>query len=85
MPDTVVQRSPNGLYAYVATADNIAEYRPLTVGLIADNQAVIEDGLKPGERVIVAGHYRVQNGTRLNIIEGANTTPGQSQQVLQSE
>ena len=68
VPDGVVQRGPAGMYAYVVTAANTAELRPLKVGEIADNRSVIEAGLKPGERVVVSGHYKVQPGGKLSIL-----------------
>jgi multidrug efflux system membrane fusion protein len=67
VPDAAVQRGPNGLFAYVVTADNKAELRNLKVGPIADGQALIESGLKPGERIITSGHYRVQPGGSVDV------------------
>ena len=70
VPDSAVQRGPNGLFAYVATSDGKAELRDLKVGRIADGQALVEQGLAPGERIITAGHYRVQPGGAVEIVEG---------------
>ena len=81
VPDTAVQRGPNGLFAYVVTADNTAELRNLNVGPIADDQALIESGLEPGERIITSGHYRVQPGGPVEVLadgggqDAAKTTP----------
>jgi multidrug efflux system membrane fusion protein len=68
VPDSAVQRGPNGLFAYVVTSDNRAEMRELQVGRIADGHAVVEQGLTPGERVITSGHYRVQPGGLVEIL-----------------
>jgi multidrug efflux system membrane fusion protein len=35
----------------------------LKVGRSVDGRTVIEDGLSPGQQVIVAGQYKVQPGT----------------------
>jgi multidrug efflux system membrane fusion protein len=70
VPDLAVQRGPNGLFAYVVTAASTAELRDLKVAQIEDGQALVEQGLSPGERVVTAGHYRLQPGTRLQIIDG---------------
>jgi membrane fusion protein, multidrug efflux system len=69
VPDNAVQRGPGGLFAYVVTRDGKAELRDLKVARIADGQAV-EHGLTPGERIITAGHYRVQPGGAVEIVEG---------------
>jgi multidrug efflux system membrane fusion protein len=70
VPDNAVQRGPNGLFAYVVTGDGKAEMRDLKVARIADGQALVEDGLAPGERIVTSGHYRVQPGAAVEIIEG---------------
>ncbi len=63
VPDDAVQRGASGLYAYAVTADNKAEQRKLVVGKSIDGKSVIENGLAPGDRVIVSGQYKVQNGS----------------------
>jgi multidrug efflux system membrane fusion protein len=74
IPDTAVQRGPKGLYAYVVTREGKAELRFLKVGRIADGQAHVEEGLAAGERIITAGHYRVQPGGLVEIM-GASSRP----------
>jgi membrane fusion protein, multidrug efflux system len=63
VPDDAVQHGSDGLYAYAVNDDNKAEMRKLTVGQSIDRRTVIEKGLSVGERVIVAGQYRVQPGS----------------------
>jgi multidrug efflux system membrane fusion protein len=63
VPDDAVQRGNEGLYAFVVNADNKAELRKLKVSRSIDGRSVVEQGLSPGERVIVAGQYKVQPGT----------------------
>jgi membrane fusion protein, multidrug efflux system len=67
--DSAVQRGPNGLYAYVVTPASKAELRDLKVGQIEGALALIEQGLSPGERIITAGHYRVQPGAPVQVLE----------------
>ncbi|MDB5580582.1 MAG: efflux transporter periplasmic adaptor subunit [Bradyrhizobium sp.] len=62
VPNEAIQHGPNGLYAYVVGADNKAELRDIQVGDEGATQTVILQGLKAGERVIVAGQYRVTKG-----------------------
>lgn len=71
VPDTAVQRGPSGLYAYVVTGDGRAELRNLKVARIADGQALVEQGLAPGDRIVTAGHYRVQPGGRVEVVDGS--------------
>jgi multidrug efflux system membrane fusion protein len=74
VPASVVQRGPNGTYAYVVTPVQTAEMRPLTVERIEDGTAIIASGLHSGEKVITEGHYRVQPGGKLKIPD-ASTGP----------
>jgi multidrug efflux system membrane fusion protein len=62
-PDDAVKHGTDGLYAYAVNQDNKAELRNIKVGPSIDGQTVIEDGLTPGDHVIVAGQYRVQPGS----------------------
>jgi membrane fusion protein, multidrug efflux system len=62
VPDTAVQRGPNGLFAYVVMKDNTAQMRPLNVARIEDGNALVVAGLSPGEQIVTSGHYRVQPG-----------------------
>jgi multidrug efflux system membrane fusion protein len=70
VPDSAVQRGPNGLFAYVVSADGKAQLRDLKVGRIEDAQALVEQGLAAGERIVTSGHYRVQPGASVEIIDG---------------
>jgi membrane fusion protein, multidrug efflux system len=70
VPDSAVQRGPNGLFAYVVSADSKAQLRNLKVGRIEDGQALVEDGLAAGERIVTSGHYRVQAGAAVEIVDG---------------
>jgi multidrug efflux system membrane fusion protein len=70
VPDSAVQRGPDGLFAFVVTDDGKAEMRDLEVARIADGQALVDKGLAPGDRIVTAGHYRVQPGAPVEVIEG---------------
>jgi multidrug efflux system membrane fusion protein len=70
VPASVVQRGPNGTYAYVINADKTAEMRPVKVGQIDGGQALIDSGLQEGEQVVVDGQYKLQPGAPVQI-----TTP----------
>jgi multidrug efflux system membrane fusion protein len=63
VPDDAVQRGPNGLYAFVVSDDNKAEVQAITVSQSGDGASVVERGLTPGQKVVVAGQYRLQAGS----------------------
>jgi multidrug efflux system membrane fusion protein len=63
VPDDAIQHGTNGLYAYAVTADNKAELRKVKVSQSIDGRSVVDEGLKPGERVITGGQFKVQPGS----------------------
>jgi multidrug efflux system membrane fusion protein len=67
VPAQVVQRGPNALYAYVVKPDQTVERRAVKVGPVRDGLAVIEEGLAPGERVVVDGQFKLRPGARVAV------------------
>jgi len=63
VPDDAVQHGTDGLYAYAVGADNKAELRKVKVSQSIDGRTVVDEGLKPGERVITGGQFKVQPGS----------------------
>ena len=63
VPDGAVERGPDGLYAYVVGSDNKVEARDITVSQEGGGQSVVAKGLSPGENVVTAGQYRLQQGS----------------------
>src|SRR3954452_18914236 len=76
VPDEAVQHGTEGLYAYAVNADNKAELRKLKVSLSVDGRSLVEQGLAPGERVIVGGQYKVQPGSAVTTqVANSDTAP----------
>jgi multidrug efflux system membrane fusion protein len=63
VPDDAIQHGTNGLYAYAVAQDNKAELRKVKVSQSIDGRSVVEEGLKPGERVITGGQFKVKPGS----------------------
>jgi multidrug efflux system membrane fusion protein len=70
VPAQVVQRGPSGAFAFVVSAEDAVQMRPLQVGRIEDGLALIDSGLEPGERVVLDGHYRLQPGSKVRAVDG---------------
>ena len=60
VPSSAVQRGPQGLFAWVVTADNTAVPRPIKVGPTAGDQTIVTSGLDAGDRVVTDGQYKLQ-------------------------
>jgi membrane fusion protein, multidrug efflux system len=61
-PRTRFNADQNGLYAFVVGNENKVEMRNVKVGQEGSGQSVILQGLSPGEKVVIAGQYRLQQG-----------------------
>jgi len=76
IPEDAVQRGPNGLFTYVVTNDNKAEIHVIKVGQEDNGQAVVLQGLVPGQKVVTSGQYRLQQGALVQPSEASSpTTP----------
>jgi multidrug efflux system membrane fusion protein len=70
VPESAVQRSQTGLYAYVVDDQTqVAQSHTITVTQIQDGTAVIASGLEAGERVVVDGQYKLKPGS--HVVESA--------------
>ena len=67
VPASVVQRGPQGSYAFVIKDDQTVDVRPLKVSQTEDGFALIDDGLKAGEMVVVDGQYKLQAGSKVTV------------------
>jgi len=79
VPASVVQRGPEGGFAFVIQEDQTVKTRPLKVAQIEGGMALIDEGLKSGERVVVDGQYKLQPGSRVKPAE----PPGDARKEVQ--
>ncbi|WP_245515976.1 efflux RND transporter periplasmic adaptor subunit [Ancylobacter aquaticus] len=65
VPQQSIQRDGSGLpQVYVLKEDGTAELRVVRAGRSYDNRQVIEEGLKPGEQVVVDGFQKMRPGAK---------------------
>jgi multidrug efflux system membrane fusion protein len=80
VPASVVQRGPNGPYAFIVGDDMKARMQPVKVAQIEGSQALIESGLDPGQRVVVDGQYKLQPGSTVKPAQAEGAPAGPSEQ-----
>lgn len=71
VPQGAVLRRENGYVVYVAVERDgapVAELRDVVPGASEGGRVVVEQGLQPGDRVVVVGQQQVSNGDRLRIV-----------------
>lgn len=70
VPAVSVQRGPDGAFVYVVSADLHAERRRVQVARQDQDTAIIANGLKPGETIVLEGASRVTAGRKLRPVSG---------------
>jgi multidrug efflux system membrane fusion protein len=66
-PTAAIQRSPQSTFVYVVKSDNSVEVRNISVGITEGDEASVEKGLDAGEKVVVDGIDKLQQGTKVNV------------------
>ena len=75
MPASVVQRGPKGSYVFVIKDDGTVDTRQVKVAQTEDGVALLDDGVKPGERVVVDGQYKLQPGSKVTLSNETGDKP----------
>jgi membrane fusion protein (multidrug efflux system) len=81
VPQRAVSELQGNFQVAVVDADNKVHLQPVRVGDRSGDFWVIEEGLQPGQRVVVEGLQKVREGT---IVTTTNFAPGQVVQALAS-
>jgi multidrug efflux system membrane fusion protein len=69
IPSRAVQMGQEGPYVFVVKPDLKAEYRPIRVGRMQGDEVIVEEGLKPEEKVVTDGQLRLRSGFKVRIVE----------------
>jgi multidrug efflux system membrane fusion protein len=72
VPAPALQTGQNGDFVFVVNEDKSVAKRPVALGPVRGNEAVIRSGLKVGETVVTDGQMRLVPGSKVDV-----RTPGQ--------
>jgi multidrug efflux system membrane fusion protein len=67
IPAVAIQRGPTGTFVYVIQPDNTVAVRQVKVGMTQGSDVSIEDGIQPGENVVVDGAEKLTEGMKVTI------------------
>jgi multidrug efflux system membrane fusion protein len=65
VPNGAIQHGPDGLFVFIIDNQNKVSMRPVKTGEEGDSNTQITSGLAAGDRIVVAGQYRLTPGTRV--------------------
>jgi membrane fusion protein, multidrug efflux system len=74
VPARALQSAPKGQYLFVIKGDETVEMRIVGVAEVEQDTAAIDKGLAAGERIVVDGQYRLDQGTRVRTEVPATAT-----------
>src|ERR1700675_3729205 len=66
VPDVALGSDQSGRYVLVVNGDNVVEQRKVQTGPVEGDLRVIESGLKPDDRVVIAGLLRAIPGQKVD-------------------
>jgi len=73
-PSVAIQTGQQGQFVYVAKDDSTVEIRPVKVERMDETDAVVAQGLSPGETVVTDGQLRLVSGAKI-VVKGTGA-PG---------
>jgi len=83
VPQSAVAFNLYGESIYVVDEQTMTvQQANVTTGARRGNLVVVETGIKPGQKVVVAGQLKLSNGTKVNVVEG-QTLPEMTDVPLQ--
>jgi len=75
VPQRSVQQGPKGAFVWILDRENKVQQRPVTTGAWHGDDWFINEGVQPGERVVVDGAYTLTPGAQVEAAPYAARTP----------
>ncbi|HEY3840004.1 MAG TPA: MdtA/MuxA family multidrug efflux RND transporter periplasmic adaptor subunit [Bryobacteraceae bacterium] len=69
LPTAAIQRNTNNTYVYLIKPDNTVTVRNIQLGTTEGDQSEITSGLSPGDKVVMTGVDKLQEGSKVNASE----------------
>ncbi len=79
IPAVAIQRGPTGTFVYVVQDDSTVAMRPVKLGLSEGNDVSIDQGLQPGENVVVDGAEKLTEGMKVSVRQPGTNSPDSNQ------
>jgi len=72
VPDQAIVREDNKNYVFVQTGPATYLLREVSLGADLEERSVVASGLSPGERIVIAGAFHLNNERKRLLLAGAN-------------
>lgn len=84
-PTAAIQFGNNGTFVYAMDGDKKVKIHPLKVGASDGNLTVINEGLAPGDRVVLEGTDRLKEGSEVEVVNDSQDVPATPAEHLQGK
>jgi len=84
VPAQAIQTGQKGQFVFVVNSDMSVKMQPVTVSRTLNGDAVITEGLQPGEKVVIDGTMRLIPGAKVRIGEGKKQGKGTEEKPAES-
>lgn len=82
IPTAAVQQGSAGAFVFLVQDDNTIAVRQVKLGAINSGMVAVNEGLKPGDRVVTEGTDRLRAGAKVEILGGAEVIPAGRDKTL---
>ena len=69
MPAAALQFGASGTFAYLVDGEDKVQLTPISIGASDGQLSVVEQGLKPGDRLVLEGTDRLRSGNQVEVID----------------
>lgn len=78
VPISAVLTGQQGVSVFVLADSGVVKLRPVTVTRTTDSLAVLSAGVSPGDKVVVSGQVRINDGARVRVVAAAAADSAES-------
>lgn len=78
-PYAAVQISEQGSFTFVYKSDSTVDLRMIKLGQRYGDDILIEEGIKAGEQVVIAGQLMLRSGSRVKVVSSSGSETGGGQ------
>ncbi|CAK0773306.1 Multidrug resistance protein MdtA [Gammaproteobacteria bacterium] len=71
LPSAAIQRGTQGVFVYLVREDQTVTVRSIRLGPSEGNRVTVEEGILPGDRVVVDGLDKLREGARIELAVGS--------------
>src|SRR3546814_11601519 len=82
IPTAAVQQGSAGAFVFLLRQDSTVEVRQVKLGAINGDRVAVNEGLAPGDKVVVEGTDRLRTGAKVNVVPGGAAIPASPGEAL---